>query len=101
MAKVGWTQAAQANVREIRRYIAHDSPAAAATVVRRLRAEAARLARYPESGRIVIEYADPAIREVIVSPYRLIYQYRPERDEVQIIAVMHGSRLLPPIMGED
>jgi plasmid stabilization system protein ParE len=65
--------------------------------VRRLRDEAARLERFPEIGRVVPEHADPNIRELIVSPYRLIYRYLPARNRVQIIAVVHSSRQLPPL----
>ena len=36
-------------------------------------------------------------REVIVSPYRVIYRYTEKRNRVWVLAVVHGSRLLPPI----
>jgi toxin ParE1/3/4 len=101
MAEIVWTQAAQLNVREIRRSIAHDSPSAAAGMVRRLRGEAARLAQHPRSGWTVPEYANPALREVIVAPYRIVYRFHPLRDEVQVVAVVHGSRLLPPLAEEE
>ena len=98
MARVIWTDAAQADVKEIRRYIAADSPAAAADVVRRLRSEARRLARYPQLGRTVPEYGDPAIREIIVAPYRSMYRFLEDRDDVQVLTVVHGARMLrhPP-----
>jgi toxin ParE1/3/4 len=97
MAQVRWLGSAREDLRQIRQYIAQDSPSAAAAMVRRLRGEAARLDRFPERGRVVPEYADPAIRELIVAPYRVMYRYQPERNRVQIIAVVHGSRLLPPL----
>jgi plasmid stabilization system protein ParE len=70
-------------------------------MVRRFRAEARRLARYPESGRTVPEYDDPRYREIIVGSYRLIYRYLPELNLVRILAVVHGSRRLPPIRRGD
>ncbi len=99
MARVTWLSDARYDMREIRRYIARDSPAAAASMVQRLRAEAVRLAQFPETGRVVPEYGDPTIRELIVAPYRLMYRYQPERNRVQVIAVVHGSRQLPPLPG--
>jgi plasmid stabilization system protein ParE len=66
-------------------------------VVRRFRQEARTLARFPNLGRVVPEYADPAVRELIVAPWRLLYRYDPEIDRVRVIAVIHGSRLLPPL----
>jgi len=69
-------------------------------MVERLRAQAAQLARFPESERIVPEYNDPYLREVLVPPYRLIYRLQSGRDRVQIIAVVHSSRMLPPLPDE-
>ena len=96
MARVTWTEAAQRDVRQIHEHITRDSRPAADALVRRLRAEGARLARFPESGRIVPEYDDPQYRELLVSPYRLVYRYQRHTDRVQVLMVMHGSRLLPP-----
>lgn len=97
MARVTWTRAAQEDVRAIRRFIAQDSPAAADAMVRRLRAAGVTLARFPETGRIVPEYGVPEYREVIVNPFRVIYWYRRETDRVQVLMVVHGSRMLPPL----
>ena len=49
---------------------------------------------YPESGRIVPEIGDAAIRERFVYSYRIIY--RIEVGRVLVAAVIHGSRLLQP-----
>ena len=47
---------------------------------------------FPEIGRIVPEYADPKIREIIYRNYRIVYQI--EDRAVEIITVSHGSKLL-------
>jgi hypothetical protein len=47
---------------------------------------------FPESGRIVPERQDPAVREVIVQPYRLVY--RLGDDVVEVATVFRASRLL-------
>lgn len=52
-----------------------------------------RLSRFPESGRIVPELNRPDVREVIVSPYRVVYRYR--SGVVDIATVFRASRLLP------
>lgn len=87
-------------MREIQLYIARDSPAAAALMIRRLRSTAARLAEYPESGRTVPDYADTSIRELIIGPYRLVDRYVPGSDRVQIVHVSHASRQLPRVADE-
>lgn len=49
-----------------------------------------RLVIFPELGRVVPEFNDRSIRELIVREYRLIY--RVEGDDVRILTLMHGSR---------
>lgn len=68
-------------------------------MVRRLRRDVERLAQFPQLGRIVPEYGNPEIRELIVAPYRVIYRYQPANNRVQVIGVIHGSRSLPPLAG--
>src|SRR3712207_7201642 len=53
-----------------------DSPQYAAATVRRIRLATSRLESFPESGRIVPEYADATLREVIVGSYRVLYRDR-------------------------
>ena len=48
---------------------------------------------FPEHGREVPEYARPDVREVIVRPYRIVYRLV-AADEVHILTVHHGARLL-------
>ena len=54
------------------------------------------LREHPEMGRIVPEFNQPAIRELIHPPFRVVY--RRERAEVQIVRVWRSERLLrlPP-----
>ena len=46
---------------------------------------------FPRLGRIVSDFQDEAIRELIVEGYRVIYRLIGE-DEVWILTVVHGSR---------
>jgi plasmid stabilization system protein ParE len=48
----------------------------------------------PLLGGKVLEYDTDDIREVLEGPYRIIYRVLPSR--VDILAVIHGSQLLPP-----
>lgn len=50
---------------------------------------------HPESGRIVPELSDPAIREFIEGSYRLMY--RIESDSIHVIAIVHGRRDFRPV----
>ncbi|WP_226992310.1 type II toxin-antitoxin system RelE/ParE family toxin [Desulfatibacillum aliphaticivorans] len=51
------------------------------------------IADQPFSGRKVPEYESDDIRELIENPYRLIYRIKP--DQIDVLAVIHGVRLLP------
>ena len=95
MADVTWTEQALADVDAVGSYIARDSPRYAALVVARILRAAERLAQFPRSGRIVPEYGREDVREIIVQGYRVIYRAVP--DEVEIVTVHHGSRLLRDI----
>jgi plasmid stabilization system protein ParE len=50
------------------------------------------LARFPQAGRMVPEFDDENMRELIVYSYRVIY--RLEQGEVLIVVVIHGKRVL-------
>src|SRR5215216_1297036 len=92
--EVRWTEAALEHVRAIRDYIAADSPFYAERTAEGLLARSEQLADHPRSGRVVPERGDPDVRELIEGPYRVIYWVRPER--VEVLAVVHGRRALPP-----
>ncbi len=49
--------------------------------------------RSPISGRKVPEYEAEDIRELIEKPYRIIYRIK--SDQIDVLAVIHGARLLP------
>jgi plasmid stabilization system protein ParE len=54
-----------------------------------------RLSEFPESGRRVPEFERSDLREVILRPYRIVYRLV-GREQVDVIAVHHGARLIPP-----
>ena len=87
-----WSPRALDDVDAVAAYIAEDSEAYAASVVRLILDKARRLSEFPYIGRIVPEFGDGAIREVFAYSYRIIYQI--DDDGVTIAAVIHGKRLL-------
>ncbi|PIE40560.1 MAG: addiction module toxin RelE [Gammaproteobacteria bacterium] len=50
------------------------------------------LATYPSVGRVVPEFDDDSIRELIHSPFRIVYLYQSE--SINIIRVWRSERLL-------
>lgn len=92
--EVVWSLTATADLESIVEYIFRDSEFYAATVARELLSAARSLSTFSERGRVVPEYEDPAIREIVVRRYRLIY--RVGSDGVEVLRVIHGARQMPP-----
>jgi toxin ParE1/3/4 len=92
-----WSPQAIRDVESIRAFIAQDSPSYADLEARRIVAAVERLRAFPESGRPVPERRDPAIREVIASPYRIVYRLRGGVTEVA--TVFRASRQFPDSIG--
>jgi toxin ParE1/3/4 len=55
------------------------------------------LQEHPEAGRIVPEYRNARIREIIFRPYRIVYRLDVERKLVAIARVWHAARGSPPV----
>jgi len=49
------------------------------------------LSLFPRLGRVVPDFQDEAIRELIVEGHRVVYRLIDE-DEIWILTVVHGSR---------
>ncbi|MGH7771218.1 MAG: type II toxin-antitoxin system RelE/ParE family toxin [Candidatus Binatia bacterium] len=73
-----WAPAARLDLKDLASYIASNNPTAARRFVRSLFQVVQRLPEFPESGRIVPEFNDAHIREVIRRPCRLVYRIKPE-----------------------
>lgn len=88
--KVAWSALAEERAAEAFSYIAADRPSAAARWLSRVLASVEALAENPDRGRAVPELGRPDIRELIVSPYRIMYRREPKR--VVILTVRHARR---------
>jgi toxin ParE1/3/4 len=59
--------------------------------------ETDRLQEFPEIGRIVPEFANGTIREIILRPYRILYRINHERKLCEIARIWHSARGLPQV----
>lgn len=91
--KVYWTQNAIEHLVNIYEYIALNSPTYAKRMADKITRRSEQIADHPFSGRKVPEYDAEDIRELIEKPYRIIYRIKP--DQIDVVAVIHGARLLP------
>jgi plasmid stabilization system protein ParE len=97
--KLRWTQRARRDLVEIGRHVARDKPMAARRWVERLRQRARDAAALPKSGREVPEVGREDVREVFVRSYRIVY--RVFADEIHVVTVFEGHRLLPAGVREE
>jgi addiction module RelE/StbE family toxin len=91
--KVHWTNNAVDHLVNIYEYIALNSPTYAKGMVDRITRRSSQIDGSPLSGRMVPEYQAQDIRELIEKPYRIIYRIK--QDQIDVLAVIHGARLLP------
>ncbi len=90
--RVIWSNRAVDDLNSIAEYIAQDSEAYAASVVRTILHKVSALAEFSSIGRIVPEFEDASIREIFAYSYRIIYKIK--GNEIHVAAVVHGRRLL-------
>ena len=76
---------------------ARDNPNRAMSFGYELISETDRLQEFPELGRIVPEYRNNYIREIIFRPYRIVYRVNHERKLCQIVRIWHSARGLPQL----
>jgi toxin ParE1/3/4 len=88
--QVAWTETAWRDLERIADYIAEDSPGYAAALVRRVRDLGRSLEEMAERGRVVPELEEPAVRELVIGSYRLIYEI--DGADVSILGLIHGAR---------
>lgn len=95
MRRLIWSPRAIADLEAIREHIAYDSERYASLMVSRLAAAPGRLIEFPELGRVVPEFDQPDMRELIIRPCRLVYRLRGEC--VEIATVFHAARMFPDL----
>jgi toxin ParE1/3/4 len=95
--KLIWSPAARDDLHDIVFFIARDNPNRARSFGYELISETNRLQEFPELGRIVPEYRNDQIREIIFRPYRIVYRVDDERGFCEIVRVWHSARGIPEL----
>lgn len=93
--EVIWSPLAQGDLRSIVSYIAADNPDAAFEVGQRIIDSSKQIEEFEESARMVPEFGNESIRELIVGSYRVIFRIRDDR--IQVVRVWHAARGRPKI----
>jgi len=92
MVRIIWSPDAAADLEAICEYISKDSEYYARVFAQGVINAVERLPIFPESGRIVPEYNQKDLRELIFQNYRIVYRIK--SDAVEIVTITHGARLL-------
>ena len=87
--KVIWSETAIKDLETVHAYLEQHSPSYALRTINRLVAAADVLGDFPEMGRHLAERYDGVYRELIHSPYRIVYR---AENQVFVIAVVHSAR---------
>ena len=95
--QVALSPSARRDIRDIVRYISMDSPDRAIRFGQFLASNVKRLADFPEMGRVVPEFNNPSVREIIVRSYRVIYRVDHGGRRVDVARFWHGARGTPEI----
>lgn len=95
--QIVWSEIAVEDLREIVQFIAQDDPAAAAKLADRILSRIETASELPFANRSVPEREDPSIREIILRPYRIIYQADDKRSAIHILRVWHAARGVPDL----
>ena len=90
--KVLWAEKAAEDLLAIKEYISEDSPDRAEVWVLELFNAGKSLVGLPTRGRIVPEFKQENLRELLIDNYRLVYRIK--KTSIEIITVFEGHRQL-------
>ena len=93
MVKIVWTEISILDLKEIFDYIAEDSDRYATLTTNKIYQRVQVIAYNPFLGRIVPEFNEKLLRELIEGNYRIIYRIKGE-SQIDILRVYHSARLL-------
>jgi addiction module RelE/StbE family toxin len=80
------------DLRDIVLYVAPDRPEAAKRLGLALIEKTKVLASFPLSGRVVPEFGDSSVRELILKPYRIVYRVDEKAKVIGVARYWHGAR---------
>jgi toxin ParE1/3/4 len=95
--KVIWTDEAIADLRQLVTFISRDNPPAAVKLGETIIEKSMMLANHPRLGRMLRIAPRDSLRELIVSPYRIIYEIDDAGRVILIRMLRHGARQEPEI----
>lgn len=90
--RIIWSEIALWDLRDIVRYIARDDPKTAERFGNFIISKILNLGTFPRIGRIVPEFREDRLREIILTPYRIVYEIDDNISTLAVLRVWHGAR---------
>lgn len=91
--KVEFTRSAVDDLAQTQKfYEEQGAPGTGLRILEELVQKAERLAKFPDSGRIVPEFGMPFLREIIAPPFRIVY--RRDANKIWVIRIWRSERLM-------
>jgi toxin ParE1/3/4 len=90
--RIDWSEAALADLRILVCYIARDDQEMAKRFGDLIVSKVDLLHSFPRAGRMVPEYREDRLRELIVSPYRIVYEIDDDLITLSVLRIWHGAR---------
>jgi toxin ParE1/3/4 len=97
--EVRWSETSEKDLINAMEYVSQDSPSIAYEKFKEIKEKASCLCSFPDRGRIVPELQEQGIiqyREVIVSPWRIIY--RISKNSVYVLSVLDARQNVEDIL---
>jgi len=95
--KIFLSPEALSDLEQIVAFIAPHNPAAAERMGNHLLDAAHSLHQFPERGRVVPEFRQVELREIVIQSYRIIYRVRDCEASIEIVRFWHAARGFPHI----
>ena len=95
--KVRFSHSARADINNLVGYISSDNREQAFRFARLLIEHALSLAQFPERGRIVPEFGNESVREIVVRTYRIVYRVDHQTQLIEVIRFWHAARDTPEL----
>jgi plasmid stabilization system protein ParE len=93
-----WSAACFRDFEQIHHYIALDSPGYAHAFAEQILERVDWLRQNADMASMVVEFGDPAIREVLAGNYRILF--RAKEDCIELLGLIHGARDFQKAIGK-
>ncbi|MFQ5685299.1 MAG: type II toxin-antitoxin system RelE/ParE family toxin [Candidatus Scalindua sp.] len=95
--RIEWSPTARLDFRDLILFISEENSSAANHFRNKILNHVIQVAKFPKSGRVVPEFQDENIREIIQKPYRIVYRIKKEKMILEVVRIWHSARGIPEI----